>query len=62
MILDRECHHCNGTGEIARSTSYPMAYRGPGPVPEHARGIVGCKCDWCDGTGTEQIDLNEECE
>jgi hypothetical protein len=62
MLLDRECHRCNGTGEIARSVHYPMAYRGPGPVPDDARGVTAAKCDRCDGTGVEQIDLNEEAD
>lgn len=62
MIFDRECTRCRGTGEIARSVHYPMAYRGPGPVPDYATGVCAARCDRCDGTGVEEIDLNEEAE
>lgn len=45
------CHRCAGSGEIAVSTVYPMSYRGPGPVPDTARGVVGVSCDECGGNG-----------
>lgn len=46
-----ECKRCNGSGEIARRTTYPLSYVGPGPVPEDARNVCGVTCDVCLGMG-----------
>lgn len=51
-IMDiEECKRCNGSGEIARRTTYPLSYVGPGPVPEDARNVCGVTCDECLGMG-----------
>lgn len=62
MIYDRECPRCNGSGEVARNVYFPCGYVGPGPVPEYVRGVSAAKCDRCDGSGVEQVDLNGEIE
>ncbi|WP_425404593.1 hypothetical protein [Hwanghaeella sp.] len=49
--MSTTCTHCNGTGEIARRTTFPMSYVGPGPVPEDALSVVAATCDECRGTG-----------
>lgn len=45
------CRHCDGSGLIARSYQFPLAYRGPGPVPEDARHVYEDTCDVCGGGG-----------
>jgi len=42
------CERCNGTGLIGRRNVYPLAYVGPGPVPEDARGVFEAECDYCE--------------
>lgn len=43
------CERCNDSGTIAVSVYFPMSYRGPGPVPEDARGVTDRACDVCGG-------------
>ena len=38
------CERCNDSGTIAISTAH-LTYRGPGPVPEDARGVCEVVCD-----------------
>lgn len=49
--MPTECRRCNGSGEIAVGTSAGMPYKGPGPVPDDARKVVGITCDKCGGMG-----------
>ena len=52
MREDPKCERCAGSGEVAMSSAH-LTYRGPGPVPEYARGVVGVRCDACGGTGKD---------
>ena len=44
------CPQCNDTGLVALSTR-TMSYRGPGPVPDDARGVCESYCDCPIGRG-----------
>lgn len=46
-----ECPRCDGSGEIAVRTTYPMSEVGPGPAPEDARGVCATPCPDCAGHG-----------
>jgi hypothetical protein len=49
------CEHCAGSGEVALSSS-TLSYRGPGPVPDYARGVIGARCDQCGGSGEIEME------
>jgi DnaJ-class molecular chaperone len=55
-----ECERCKGSGTVARSTSYPLAYRAAGPVPDDARGVFEATCDKCHGIG--YIEVNRQAQ
>lgn len=60
MIIDVECPHCNGLGEVIGSTPNVRARyvhrddMDPSDFGEH--------CPKCAGTGTVEYDLNEDCD
>lgn len=62
ILVDRECHRCQGSGEVAVRCTFPMTEVGPGPVPDYARGVTGSKCPGCDGAGVIEVDINDEIE
>jgi len=53
-LAHAKCDRCNGSGYIAISVYFPMNYRGPGPVPEDAKGVTERVCDECSGSGKLQ--------
>lgn len=52
-----KCERCDGSGEIARSIYFPCSYVSAGPVPDHARGVSGAKCDGCGGSGWTEKEI-----
>jgi hypothetical protein len=54
---EKVCERCNGSGVIGRSIYYPMAYVGPGPVPDYAQGVCEATCDECQGDGIADAGL-----
>lgn len=49
------CERCNGSGEVALSSAN-LSYRGPGPVPDDAKGVCAVTCDKCRGMGAYEDD------
>jgi DnaJ-class molecular chaperone len=45
-----KCRRCNGSGEIAISSTTGR-FVAPGPVPDDAKGVIGSTCDICCGMG-----------
>lgn len=49
------CERCRDSGEVAISAATGR-YRGPGPVPDRARGVVGVDCTYCEDAACPRRD------
>ena len=45
---DVTCPRCKDSGRIIVRTHFPVSYVCGGEPPDHARGVIGARCRWCE--------------